>query len=96
MILAGDLFEKGRISLDSSVKEVLEKSRPDLKDALADKGISRLPASSQTGVRLARVLYSRILDRIEEQNYDVFRTRARTSSLEKVVVASTIWVKGRR
>jgi CubicO group peptidase (beta-lactamase class C family) len=41
-ILAGDLIEEGKISLDSSVKEVLEKTRPDLKDALADKGNVKL------------------------------------------------------
>jgi CubicO group peptidase (beta-lactamase class C family) len=37
-MLAGKLIEEGKISLDSSVKEVLEKARSDLKDALADKG----------------------------------------------------------
>ena len=41
-VLAGDLIEEGKISLDSSVKEVLEKTRPDLKDALADKGDVKL------------------------------------------------------
>ncbi len=41
-ILAGDLIDEGKISLDSSVKEVLQKSRPDLKDALADKGNVKL------------------------------------------------------
>lgn len=41
-LLAGDLIEEGKISLDSSVKDVLEKSRPDLKDALADKGAVKL------------------------------------------------------
>ncbi|HEY4923045.1 MAG TPA: serine hydrolase [Roseiarcus sp.] len=41
-LLAGDLIAEGKISLDSSVKDVLEKSRPDLKDALADKGKIKL------------------------------------------------------
>ncbi|MGA2795405.1 MAG: serine hydrolase, partial [Roseiarcus sp.] len=41
-VLAGDLIGEGKISLDSSVKDVLEKSRPDLKDALADKGKVKL------------------------------------------------------
>jgi|SRR5579872_1586784 len=41
-ILAGDLIDEGKISLDSSVKDVLEKTRPDLKDALADKGKVKL------------------------------------------------------
>lgn len=41
-ILAGDLIDEGKISLDSSVKDVIEKSRPDLKDAVADKGAVKL------------------------------------------------------
>jgi CubicO group peptidase (beta-lactamase class C family) len=41
-MLAGKLIEEGKISLDSSVKEVLEKARPDLKEALADKGNVKL------------------------------------------------------
>ena len=53
----------------------------------ADKGIPLLPPSARKPVVLARVLYSRILDRIEARNYDVFSGRARTSKLEKFVVA---------
>ena len=36
-ILAGDLIGEGKISLDSSVKDVVGAYRPDLKDAVADK-----------------------------------------------------------
>jgi CubicO group peptidase (beta-lactamase class C family) len=36
-ILAGDLIADGKISLDSSVKDVIGPWRPDLKDAVADK-----------------------------------------------------------
>ncbi len=49
----------------------------------ADAGIPLLPPACRLPVRLARVLYSRILDKIEENGYDVFRHRARTSGLEK-------------
>lgn len=45
-ILAGDLIAEGKISLDSSVKDVIGGYRPDLKDAVADKG----------GVKLSNVL----------------------------------------
>ena len=41
-ILAGDLIADGKISLDSSVKDVIGSSRPDLKDAVADKGDVKL------------------------------------------------------
>ncbi len=54
--------------------------------ACADTGIPLLPPSCRLPVRLARVLYARILDKIEENGYDVFRRRARTSGLEKAAV----------
>jgi len=53
----------------------------------ADAGIPLLPKGAQRAVKLARILYSRILDRIEERNYDVFNGRARTSRTEKLVTA---------
>jgi len=54
--------------------------------ACADVGIPLLPASCRLPVRLARVLYSRILDKIEANEFDVYRKRARTSGPEKVGV----------
>ena len=55
--------------------------------AEADRGIPLLPADSRKAVLLARVLYSRILGRIEARSYDVFSGRARTGKLEKLAVA---------
>ncbi len=55
--------------------------------AEADAGITQLPPQVRYPIRLARLLYSRILDRIEALDYDVFRTRARTSKVEKLLVA---------
>jgi len=51
--------------------------------AASDLGIPYITPECQLPVKLARVLYSRILDKIEANNYDVFRRRARTTSLEK-------------
>jgi phytoene synthase len=51
----------------------------------SDEGIGRLPMENRRAVRLARVLYSRILDRIEAQGCDVFTKRARTSWMEKLI-----------
>ena len=51
--------------------------------AASDLGIPAITPSCQLPVKLARVLYSRILDKIEANNYDVFTRRARTSGLEK-------------
>jgi 15-cis-phytoene synthase len=51
----------------------------------ADEGIPLLPGQGQLAVRLARVLYSKILDQIEANKFDVFRIRARTSGLDKAL-----------
>lgn len=56
--------------------------------ATADPGIAMLPPRSARCVSAARVLYSRILDRIEAADYDVFTTRARVPTLRKVAAAS--------
>jgi phytoene synthase len=55
--------------------------------AEADAGISLLAPSSERCVRTALVLYSRILDRVEQQQYDVFRSRACVPTWQKVATA---------
>jgi phytoene synthase len=64
--------------------------------SIADQGIPLLPKSAQLSVQIARVLYSRILNRIEDLNFDVFSGRARTSKLEKLAVAGKILAQGLR
>jgi 15-cis-phytoene synthase len=56
--------------------------------ASADRGIALLPPRSARCVRTARVLYARILDRIEAAGYDVFSARARVPGREKLAVAA--------
>jgi 15-cis-phytoene synthase len=51
----------------------------------ANKGISFLEKDSRTTVRLMSVNYSRILDRIEKNNYDVFSKRASLNFVEKAL-----------
>lgn len=60
----------------------------------ADVAIPLLPRAAQRPVRLARILYSRILDRIEENGYDVFSQRARTTKMEKLGVAMQVILRG--
>ncbi len=55
---------------------------------LADEGMHYIPAANRLPVRLARLLYSRILDKIEEIDYDVFTHRAATTKAEKFAVAA--------
>ncbi len=57
----------------------------------ADLGIAQLPPQSAKCIRAARVLYSRIIDQIEGQGYDVFSKRARVPTWQKAtMVARTL------
>ena len=57
----------------------------------ARAGLPLLPPASRRCVSAALVLYSRILDRIEAADYDVFSVRHRVPNREKVaVLASTV------
>lgn len=69
----------------------IERARALYRDS--DPGIGDLPLRARRSVGIARILYSRILDRIEELDYNVFENRARTSNFEKVVVAGSVWVR---
>jgi phytoene synthase len=53
----------------------------------AQTGLVMLPPASQRCVGTALVLYSRILDRIEAADYDVFGERIRVPDREKLGVA---------
>ena len=59
---------------------------------VADEGIELLPPSSARCIRAARVLYSRILDVIEANGYDVFTTRARVPTWQKAVMIARVSV----
>lgn len=59
----------------------------------ADDAMIYVPKKMRLPVRLARVLYSRILVKIEELNFDVFSQRAHTTKLEKLRVATAMLVK---
>ena len=56
----------------------------------ADVGIALLPERSAACIRAARVLYSRILDKIELQDYDVFAGRARVRTIEKAAMVGRL------
>ena len=58
----------------------------------ADDGIPALPGASRRCVATARVLYARILERIEDADYDVFASRARVSTPAKAVLAARMVV----
>jgi len=52
----------------------------------ANEGIKLLNKDGQFAVKMASVLYEKILDKIEEQKYDIFSKRAHTSFFEKVYI----------
>jgi 15-cis-phytoene synthase len=57
----------------------------------ANHGIKYLE-SGHLAIYLASVLYSKILDKIEENNYDIWNHRARLSLLEKIkITIKIIW-----
>jgi len=56
-----------------------------------EKGIALLERDSRFTVLLASRVYSRILDEIERQNYDVFSRRASTSLTQKIFSLPKIW-----
>jgi phytoene synthase len=56
----------------------------------ADEGLALLPSQSRRSIGAARVLYGRILDKIEEQHYDVFARRASVSTWEKAVMVTKL------
>jgi phytoene synthase len=58
----------------------------------ADKGIAMLPRRSARCIRAARSLYSRILEQIEAQHYDVFAKRASVSTLSKAVMVGRLLI----
>lgn len=54
--------------------------------AHADEGFRYIPSEARLPIRLARVLYSRILDKIEQNDCDVLSRRARVPSWEKIAL----------
>ena len=58
----------------------------------SDFGIYKLPPRMRKAVLLSRLLYSQILNRIEAQQYDVFRHRARTNFVHKLRCALKVFV----
>jgi len=61
-----------------------------------EKGIALLEKDSRFTVLLASRIYSKILDEIEKQNYNVFNRRAHTSKRQKFLAIPKIWLTARK
>lgn len=62
----------------------------------ADPGIASLPDHALQAVLLARVLYSKILTKLEEQDLNPFTARARTTKVEKLQAAYQVATNPRK
>lgn len=58
--------------------------------AESDRGIESLEPRFRRAVLLARLLYAQILDKIEQNGFDVFTRRARTTPIEKARAAAAV------
>lgn len=87
-----DLFNH---RLTDSVKELLvyQISRARRYYNRSDKGVAMLAKDSQLPVYLARHNYSRILDKIEENNYNVFDLRAYLNTTEKLSIIPQLFYR---
>ena len=61
--------------------------------AKAEKGISYLARDARLPVWTALILYSQILDKIERNQYDVFRQRAYVPNLQKLRSLPKAWLR---
>lgn len=63
--------------------------------AQSEKGIAMLSADSRLAVKVSHDNYSRILRRIEEIGYNVFKQRAFVSNAKKIALLPYLWLKAR-
>ena len=63
--------------------------------AKAERGIPLLEKDTRFTVLLACRLYAKILDKIEQQNYNVFTRRAHTNFNQKIRLLPKIWLQAR-
>lgn len=62
----------------------------------ADRGIQMLAPDARFAVRASLDLYSKILDKIEENDYDNLNKRAYTTGIEKLLILPGSWMKSRQ
>ncbi len=64
--------------------------------AEAEKGIPFLSKDTRFCVLLATRIYGKILDKIEQQNYDVFKSRVHTTKIQKIFSIPRIWLESKK
>lgn len=64
----------------------------------AEAAFMGLPASERRGLTVAEIMrgiYSRILERIEQSNYQVFGSRISLTTTQRVIIALRTWLRSR-
>ena len=64
----------------------------------ADAALKELPSHERRALTVAEIMrgiYSRILDRIERSNYQVFGPRISLTTTQRVVIALRVWLRSR-
>lgn len=59
----------------------------------ANEGIKYLSKRGRFAVKLGSALYEAILDKIEEDNFNIFNNRVKTSFLEKCIITTKLAIK---
>jgi phytoene synthase len=89
-IFANDFDENFRAMMKFQIERARDYYRR------GEKGIRLLEKDSRFTVLLAARIYSKILDEIEKQNYNVFNRRAQTSKSQKILAIPRIWLSAKK
>lgn len=87
-LLRGELSDRFRLFMKGQVERARSYYRS------AEEGIAMLEPDSRLTVRLMSRNYARILDVIEEREYDVFSGRASVSLTRKIISIPQVWMEG--
>ncbi|MBS1703029.1 MAG: phytoene/squalene synthase family protein [Armatimonadetes bacterium] len=87
---SGEVTERFRALMQFEIDRARELYRT------SDFGIYKLPKRMRRAVLLSRLLYSEILGRIEANQYDVFRVRARTNKVQKLAWLAKVMLSDER
>ena len=87
---AGDALASRRVTTGWAALMRFEIARTRNYYRSAERGLSMLPPVEARCIAGARLLYGRILERIEEAGYDVFATRVRVPRWQKAAVAARV------
>lgn len=60
---------------------------------LANKFLNEEDKATMFTARAMQYIYYRLLDKIEHENYNVFKSKIRVSNLNKVIIALMVWFK---